>query len=177
MLYQSNLMFPKTPIWVEGMMATAVGIQGAAWWKAWVDADGYDVFVAFDSTFKDAAHYYTTSEYGLSRQGAKMLYQRVLDMLRIAAVEKGLMTEILSKAFDAPCGDYQGGKTFYRHETATPQRDWILLARIPSRSTPGKTYEVKKNVKDGRFGCNCPAYIFQRGKVKGDCGHIKKDCP
>lgn len=44
---------------------------------------------------------------------------------------------------------------------------WI----VNSRTRPGVSYTVTLR-KDGSIGCNCPKWIFKKGK-KEDCHHIK----
>lgn len=39
--------------------------------------------------------------------------------------------------------------------------------RVPSNSTPGKTYEIEGMFNDGYVRCSCPGYKF-----RGTCGHL-----
>lgn len=47
------------------------------------------------------------------------------------------------------------------------QKQYVIVANVPSRSDPSKTYTVRRN-PSGELTCECPGYIFRR-----ECWHIE----
>ena len=54
-------------------------------------------------------------------------------------------------------------------------RKWEPRAIIKSFSDPSKHYKISEHFKEkGKLGCNCPGYIFGKGKdEQGHCKHIR----
>ena len=52
------------------------------------------------------------------------------------------------------------------------KKQYKLVATFPSRSKPGREYEVKED-EQGNLSCNCPAWIY-KANGKRDCRHVEE---
>ena len=46
------------------------------------------------------------------------------------------------------------------------------LAEVDSDSRAGVTYTIKRDRVTGKFSCNCPAWIYQKGGGRKPCKHV-----
>jgi hypothetical protein len=55
------------------------------------------------------------------------------------------------------------------------KRQWVPVAIVRSDSDPEKSFTIALN-RDGRFGCSCPRWVFQRGPMadRKPCHHISR---
>ena len=62
--------------------------------------------------------------------------------------------------------------------TKEEEMSLTILDTVPSKSVPGKTYEIRKG-GDGTIYCTCPAWKFQRvspGHNQRTCKHLTGWC-
>lgn len=77
-----------------------------------------------------------------------------------------------SKPRLSPC-PICGGEQAVGGKQMTEDR-WIKRWTVPSGTNPDKTYTVAQD-RDGSYGCSCPAWKFQRKRLKdGKCKHIRQ---
>lgn len=51
-------------------------------------------------------------------------------------------------------------------------KEYRLVATFPSRSKPGKTYDVKED-EAGNLSCDCPAWIYKANGTR-TCRHVEE---